>query len=256
LYAIFLLLTSFQNNYFVTVPVIIGTILLLLSTGLIKLILDLKNPWNEIKPTRIKIWFDKKVVRSLPHITIEYVIRNHFLSWLGSKFFSILLLVGAFALYKTDTYDYRLLAMVVTIAFTANVVLLTHIHHFENRVFMINKNMPIPFYKRVGTILITFLVFFLPEFGLLITGMPARDTSSLFIVPYSVSILIILYGFLFISDWGLDKAIRIIFFFSMGLIVLILFHAPIVLVTMLLGITGLYLWKKWYYRFEVATNNQ
>lgn len=251
-YGFFLLFVCVQNNYFETAPIIIGMLVFLVGVSTIKFYFDLKNNQKEVTPSKVKNWIDSHFLRSFPIMMTEEIMRHQGFSWIGTKFFSCGFLLAVFQLYNTDTYDYRLLAIAATFSFTSNILLFNHLHRVENKSLDFYRSLPIPFYKRVVNVIIPILIITLPEFGVLITRTPDTIPSFLAfqIIIYGFSISIMLYGILFVSDWGFDRIVRIIFFLSIILMVLLLFKTPLLLLAGTLVSCGLYLWCANYYQFE------
>jgi hypothetical protein len=215
----------------------------------LKFVYDLKAIPGEGNPSALKILFDRTFRRSYSFMVLEWLIRNEFLSWLGTKVFASTLLYGVLQLYKVEAYDYRLLAMGVSIVFTSNIILLNHLHRFENHELVIYRGLPLDFMTRLLNMLVPIIIICLPELGMLITHLP-KGESFYQIIPFAISILIGYYGLLYWKDWGFEKSVKISFFLLSALIVLIQVKIALLLLIPIIAIAGLLLWKTKYYQFE------
>jgi hypothetical protein len=180
---------------------------------------------------------------------LEWLIRNEFLSWLGTKLFACTLLFGVVQLYHYEQYDHRLLAMGVSIVFTSNIILLNHLHRFENKEMVIYRNLPLRFTTRLFNLIIPITFVCLPELGMLVTQLPEGE-SFYQTIPMAISILVGYYGLLFRKDWGIEKSVKASLFITLMLIVLILFKISLLILTVSMTVIGVLLWKTNYYRFE------
>lgn len=249
MYAFFLLIVSIKYNLFVTTPLIILSISILLCTSSLVFSYRIRSAPTETNPSSIKIFFDKILQRPFPFMAVEWLVRNEFLSWLGTKLFAFTLLLGILQLYHYEQYDYRLLAMGVSVVFTSNILLLNHLHRFENKELVIYRNLPLRFTTRFLNIIIPTTIVCLPELGLLVTRLPEGE-SFYQTIPFAISILIAYYGLLFLKDWGIEKFVKTSLFITLTLIVLILSQIPLLLLTVIMTMIGVLLWKANYYRFE------
>ena len=249
MYAGFLLVVSVKHNLFITTPFIFLSISILLCISMLAFSYRIRSSPTEINPSSLKIFFDRIFKRPFPMMALEWLMRNEFLSWIGTKVFAFTLLLGILQLYRYERYDYRLLAMGVSIVFTSNIILLNHLHRFENKELVFYRNMPLRFVTRFLNLTIAIIIICLPELGLLITRLPAGE-SFYQSIPMAISIPIGYYGFLFCKDWGVEKSVKVSLFITLTLIVLILSKTPLFVLAVVLSMSGIFLWKTYYYRFE------
>jgi hypothetical protein len=183
---------------------------------------------------------------------VEWILRSEPITFFGTKLVSIPVLLGILHLYSTDNYDIRLIMAGVTFVASANVILIYHIHRFENFHVSLTHNLPLQFKKRLMYMLVCFAILCLPEAGILILQWPGElyVTSLLMAIGYGLSVLILFYGILFIRNWPLKNLVRLNFYGTIILFLLVLSGIPLSFMMMLNLATGFWFWHRNYYTFE------
>ena len=257
-YAIFLMIVAIQNT--LITPVIHLTVILFaltaISTFAFIYILNHLNP--EKKGGIIKSFFDTNFTKPYFQFFILWITRRDLATLIGTKLFSCLFLWGVISLYSSDAYDSRLLAMGAAVAFSGNVMLVYHLHQFENLHFQILRNLPIPLWKRLLYFILTFTLICLPDLGLLTNNFPSTlgFSAEIFIVVFGLSIVILHYTYLYQRNMLLDRFIQHVFGITLFFVVMILFSVPVWCIAFINLIVATILFRKYYYGFELVTNSK
>ena len=183
---------------------------------------------------------------------IEHVFRKQLLATVGYKLSSALILFGILQVYRYDTYDLRLLGLSVLIAFSMSVQFILEWHHFETTSLPFVRQMPFTPIQRLLKTMLTILLFSFPEIFVLQAWFP--DTLELparvSVVLYGISIPFLFYTFLFGWMKPLEKVMAPIYFFVIISFVLILFQAPLILLSVVHAGLAYWFYARYYYRFE------
>jgi len=252
LYGAFLCLVASKHGLAIPIIVIVISSGILLWTTAFHLLLGLRYPNHEKKISPISRLLNTRLTKPISLFFIEWTIRNDLAMFVGTKVFTILTLTGITELYKTDSYDLRLLSLGIVIGSSANASLMQTFHHFEN--FHMNwlKGLPLSFLKRMSSNLLTIIIMVMPEALVLIKNFPQElswlecGAATIFLL----SIPILFYGGSYIKDRNQQEIMPIVFCFVLGWFVAILFKIPILLLAAINISIGIYLWKKFYYSFE------
>ncbi|HTJ51120.1 MAG TPA: hypothetical protein VL443_16785 [Cyclobacteriaceae bacterium] len=252
MYATFLIIMALGGGMYSSVVYIVISIVALLILSTVILIRELNNPNQEKRVSWLKAYFDNHFKKTFYQFFVEWISRKDLTTLIGSKSFSCLILYAVLFLYKTDNYDARLLGLGVSIAFSANASLAFQFHQFENIHFFILRNLPLRLWKRLFYYTATFILLCLPEFSLLIRNFPSNLHFSTLLssILFSISLLLIYYTLLYRHHIDMEKHMRFVFFIVMGSVIAILFSVPMGLLAGIYLITGIYLFRKYYYNFE------
>ena len=258
LYASFLIATAAKHRLYVTLLLIPLACIILLGLTVADIFRALLKGHREQKLSALARWIHERFTKPYPLFFPEWIVRRSPWMAIGTKLAAGLLLFAVAQVYKTDTYDARLLGMGVIFAFAANVNMIWEMHRFDNHHFDINRNLPIPFARRFLYFIITLAILTLPEAGLLISHF-ATAVSSIDLLGallFGWSITLFLYGWLFKHPYGPDQLHSIVFFTCILLVVLILFKIPFLILASINTAGGLYFWRKHFYTFEIPINEE
>jgi hypothetical protein len=258
LYASFLIATAVKLDLYSRVPLILLACVVLLSVAVADWYVALLKGHREQKLSALARWIHARFTKPYSLFFPEWIMRRSPWMAIGTKVAAGLLLFGVAQVYKSDTYDARLLGMGVVFAFAANVNLIWEMHRFDNHHFDINRNLPIPFVRRGMYFLVTLAILTLPEAGLLVSHF-ATAVSGVELIGallFGWSITLFLYGWLFRNTFAADQLHSIVFFTCILLVVLILFKIPFLILAFINAVAGLYLWRKYFYTFEVPMNEE
>ncbi|HOX84218.1 MAG TPA: hypothetical protein PLJ60_03695 [Chryseolinea sp.] len=252
LYGIFLMAFAIRNDFMDTILMIIASLLLLVIVGAFALSHALHHSNQEKKVSLLSKFINLSFTKPFPLFFPEWIARREPLMLFGTKIFSSLILLGVTQLYKTDIYDLRLLGLGIVIAFSAQVVLVWEVQRFDNFYFPLNRNLPIPFSKRLLYFVCTLLILIIPELGMIIKNFPAEfnNLNMILSILFALSIPVFFYGWLYTKDRDQEKLMPFLFFFSISWILLILFKIPLWAIASINLNVGLACLKKFYYSFE------
>jgi hypothetical protein len=258
LYAAFLIATAAKHGLYFTLFLIPLACVVLSCLAVADLFIVLLKGHREQKLSALARWIHARFTKPYPLFFPEWIVRRSPWMAIGTKLAAGLLLFAVAQVYKTDTYDARLLGMGVVFAFAANVNMIWEMHRFDNHHFDINRNLPIPFARRFLYFMITLAILTLPEAGLLISHFTTAVSWVELVgaLLFGWSIALFLYGWLFRHTYGPDQLHSIVFFTCILLVVLILFKIPFLMLAFINIAGGLYLWRKYFYTFEIPMNEE
>ena len=204
----------------------------------------------ENRITWLSRWTSRHTTRLPYTFAIEWLLRKQPLVLIGTKVAGFLILWAALALYQTDTYDLRLLSLGVAIAISFHASLVCEWHLFDNVHFNLQRMLPITIVQRSVVLLLSFLLYFLPEIGLMIKLFPKGFSfvEWLGVILFLISIPYIAYGFLFLAD--ISRYSTIHFFTTLLWVVVILSRVPPIIIAAINFSLGYFFWQKGYYSFE------
>jgi hypothetical protein len=166
-----------------------------------------------------------KITFPRPHFSfyIYYILRKHFLTFIVSKFFSFACIIFFSVVYKSDTYDERLIHLCVLFMASANLVLVYFLHLFEHQDCLSFKNLPIPLFKRFLTMMLVYAIVILPEVVFLYKNLHQEFSIFLFLLWFMSiqSWLLLAHQSLLIRKNTLVIFIRQCFFFILLLAVIL-----------------------------------
>jgi hypothetical protein len=255
LYGVFLILIAAKHSLFTPILQVTVAVAVLLFLSVIPLIKQVNNPVREIKITGLKKFLDYRLTKSIAQFYIEWILRREPALLIGTKIFSGILLFAVTQLYKGESYDWRLLAMGTTIAFSGNFMLISQLHRFENFHFAFLRNIPLSLLQRFFLFIGVFLILCFPEIIILIRNFPVTLDwfSAIEALLFGISIGVIFYSAHFINAFHEKDFTRIIFGGVIGWVLLILFSIPLTLLTLInLGL-GSWLYRKYFYGFEYSS---
>jgi len=255
LYGLFLSLLAWKHEMINSIIVILIALKILVIISAYHLLWSLRHPNYEKKVSFISRFLNLQFKKSFPLFFIEWITRHEFAMLLGTKFFSALIILGITSLYKTDTYDLRLLSIGVVIVSAANTGLIHAMHHFENFHLSWLKGLPLAFLKRIFYSLLTIVIILLPEMVFLIQNFPSGQGwhNLVFSAFFLFSIAFLIYGLLYAKDRNQQEIMTLVFYCGIGWFVLVLFDVPIILLGISNVLAGFVLWKKFYYSFEYVS---
>ena len=255
LYGFFLIATAAKYSLYDSLMVIVGclgSLALVLVFHVNRLI---RKPNQDKRTSSFIRMINRLIVRPYPLFSIEWLSRKKTLMLLGTKVFCILILLAVSKLYTTDQYDLRLMGMALTIVVGASAQIMFEIHRFDNYHFALARQLPIPFVRRMGYLLLTVILILIPEAGILVTYYPA-ELSSIEMVEgllFLVAGLVFWYGLLYRRDIEQEVLTKIVFACTMLAIVLILFKVPLWGLATIAFLLAVFWSQKHYYRFEYSS---
>jgi hypothetical protein len=253
-YGIFLLLTAIKSQQWIIALLIILAQVALIMSGTFATEKAMHDQSAEIHVWRIKTWFDRRFTKPLFIIYVTWIMRREPMLVIATKIFCGALLFAVTQLYKTDVYDWRLLAMGSLLAVAANYMMVTQLQQFENVHFQFLRNLPTSTIKRLATIVVVISILMLPEFVIIIKNFPINLTlwNGLSEFAFIIAGTLYFYSLNYLSipadnftRWTLGSVI--------GSILPILFNVPLLILTCAaLAIAWLIIHFR-YFNFEMQT---
>jgi hypothetical protein len=252
LYGFFLMVMALKNNIYIPIIIIPLALLLFLLTGTAVLLRQLNHVASEATASILKKYLDYRFTKPLTQFYLEYVTRTDPALIFGTKIFSGLLIFAVTQLYSGESYDVRLLAMGCALSFSASFMIIRQIHYFENKVFVMLRNLPIPVTRRITTFVFVLLIFCVPEITIVIKYFPDalhwRDALSVLFFGLSTGLLF--YGLHFTGVIQQKHFERPVFALVIGWLLVILFRVPVFVLAFVNSGIGIWLVGKYFYRFE------
>lgn len=254
-YGLFLIATAIKSQQLIELSIITIAIVALIILTTRQLYHSLLFPEKQKTTWRLVRWLDKTFAKPMSWMLSEGIVRSQPGLVYVTKIVSCLVIYGATQLYLYDTYDERLYMMAACVVFSANLVLVYQYQRFEVVQLLLTRSLPLTFARRITTFMLTVIILCFPEIAMLATNLPEAISVKFYFVAagFGLSLLLFGYGALYIRDATFDDFTRWIFFVSMGLLLLILFSLPVLILVIVLGGGGIYLLYKNYYSFELNT---
>lgn len=252
-YALFLCAVAWKHHMALSIIMVLLSLALLLVLIAVTILRSLHSPHHEKRLSWISQMVNTRFTKSYILFYIEWVARREFVMMISSKTLSLLILFGITALYKTDTYDSRLLMIGVLFASYANITIIQTHHHFENFQLPWMRGLPIPLLKRMLLTTITILLLILPEFAMLLKNFPTAALpwrNYTYSMGFMTSILLLFYSMLFIRHRNQKDVMPMVFVFAIACFLLVLSRIHITALIAVNVSLAVFLWIKNYYSFE------
>jgi hypothetical protein len=250
-YGIFLLVVALHHQMAITFGIVLFALLAMVVAVAGGLSRALHHISEEKKQWAIIGWMNRHLTRPYTLFFIEWIFRKQWVVMFLVKGFSFLLLLGILLLYQTDAYDVRLLGMALALVAGIHTNGMYELHRFNNLHFSLLRNLPLPLGKRQSSLLVVWLLLFVPEMALCVRYAP----EPLSAIDWLGSLLYLLSIPIFYDGWlTTHKGDRhtVVFFYILSLMVLILFGVPPLVLALLNMAGGTYLTHRYYYFFEAA----
>ena len=254
-YGLFLAAMAFKLQQVLILVVIVLSLIVLIVLTTASLRRSLLLPAREETTSKPVRWLDKHFTKPAAWMLTEGIMRMQPGLILTTKLAGCLLIYGVVQLYLYDIYDERLYLMAACVVFSANLVLVYQYQRFEIAQLLLMRSLPLSFGRRIATFITTMLILCFPEIAMLATNLPTYIGIQFyfFAIGFGISMSLFGYGALYVRDATFDDFTKWIFFVSMGLLLLILFGVPILILIIVQLLLGTYLLYKNYYSFEPAS---
>ncbi|GAB3321417.1 hypothetical protein GCM10027299_15810 [Larkinella ripae] len=218
----------------------------------------LRNPNPEQFTGHLGAWFRQRFATPYPLFFIRYLFREQPATLFLTKTGSCLLTVGILALYPTDDYDLRLLAlgMLLSAVFHAGVVF--ELYQFEATQLRLLRNLPLTRFERGVTYAGILSLLISPEAFLFLYRLPA-DVSVFAVAGvwlFGLSLLLLQYTFLLTRHHERDRFMGRIFWPLIGYFLLIMYRLPVWGLAIASGIAATVLFFRHYYRSSWETEEE
>lgn len=252
-YGIFLFIVAGSYGAWLSQLLITLGLIVILWMVAFSLFRNLQIKRNENSRWGITLFLNRFISKPYSFFFLEWIVRREAFLFAGTKVFALLMLYGVSRLYKYDTYDIRLMAMGVLVAFSSQVNLIYHLHYFDNQTMPILRNLPLTFGNRFVNLFITMFLLLLPETTMVISIHPQQLAwfELYYLIGLGWSITFFVYGFLHWRSLAIDRLASFTFFMFMAVMLIILSRVPVSILAASMLISGLVIWNRWYYRFEI-----
>lgn len=169
-----------------------------------------------------------------------------------TKLFSMAVLLGFCYLYPTDDYDERFLAIAGLLVGASHIVFNQKYFQFEHVHLGLLRNLPLGVMKRYSGYLITYVVLLVPELLVLIKNLPG-GLSYVFMAElliFIMSIILFMHHLHYINGVSGDAIMQRLFFGGVGVFLLIMFKVPLVILSGVLLMAGIVVFRKHFYLSE------
>lgn len=250
-YGLFMAYVAFQNQKFISVLIVIGSLAILLL-GLI-----LWHTRNLLKPKDFRLVSTSMVSRWKPKYYLELYI-HHLLSFQGlrlvlMKLLSLLILYISIQVFLEEAIDLRYLALGALLSATTNSFFSMNYVQFERSELQLYRNLPIGFFKRTASFWLTFIVLSTPEF-LILAGQLSSTVNwfdLLSLMLFIPSLLLFLLAVAYQPNFNQERFTKQVFFISATLFFVILGHAGVLTLTLLALIVSVLMLRVWFSKSEV-----
>jgi hypothetical protein len=255
LYATFLLALALKHHIAFSVICIIGSIVFLIFLLTILLRNSILYPYDEKRTGVLHRFFHRSFSKPYTLLVFEGVLRRQTLALAGYKIVSMLILWAALNLYKSDSYDLRLLGIASTISFSFAISFVLEFHAFENQAFNLFRRMPFSMLERFLSSFLILFLFSLPEGFLLLKNLPDifnyADISNIYF--YGLSIGLFWYSFLYTNDYKSEKIVGYVYLTTIIFFVLILGKASILFLSCINTGAAIFFFFRYYQKFEYVS---
>jgi hypothetical protein len=257
-YAIYLIKNAVTLPTFYSIGIIVAAVVLCTVSGSAILFRNLNRPYRKRTVSRLKGFLDRRYVKPITHFYVEWLLRKDPFMLLATKIFTGAVLLGVCNLYRHEAYDWRLMAMSITLCGIANIVIVFHLVNYEHFFIGWIKNLPLKKSTRLLRLVMIMIFFLLPEFVVLLKNYPSTLNPSRIALDafFLVSIITFLVGFMHTAAAPLEYFIRKSLWIFVVLIVMILFKIPLTVLAGINTISGGVLFMRHYYLFEATGRSQ
>ena len=159
-YGIFLVVIAGSYGMWLNQLLVTLALIVILCLVVYSLFQNLQIKRNKNSRWNLTLFINQYISKPYSLFFPEWIVRREAFLFAGTKAFALLMLYGISRLYQFDTYDIRLMAMGVLVAFSAQVNIIWHLHYFDNKSITILRNLPITFGNRLLNLFITFFLNF------------------------------------------------------------------------------------------------
>ena len=218
----------------------------------------LKYPGQESRFFSLLVTLDRKFMKPSFSFFLFRILHSHKVSFLLTKAGICLVLILTSRLFGMGGYDGRLVSFALVVVGMANVALVYYFHYFENAALPLQKNMPQSLFQKFSRNAFTLFLMILPEAIIF-----ARYFFPFFHiwwllqgVFFLLSIVLLLYAYLYRQSMLLEIFIRRMFLLFLFYFFSILFGIPSLVLMLLNAGIAYVLFIRWYYLFEYEVSSE
>ena len=230
LYAVFLFSLSIGGSYWASTLLLATLAMTVTATLCSVLIVKLRQMRKEASYFHIR--FLNELTKPYYLFFIEHLMRNDIVLLLLSKLYSCAMIIGTAVLYKTDTFDIRLMTTGVLLALVGNVAILHKYVWFHFHKMAFTRNLPFSLLRMSLHQWLIIALLILPELLLMLRHYPLAfnvfDILGLLLFGFGVAALT--YAMLIIEQKDLSRAIVSLFWLiTVGTIIILFSVHPLIL---------------------------
>jgi hypothetical protein len=250
-YGAFLVAVATRLNLWIRVVEIIFILVAFVAVGAVTLDRFVTSLRSERRIYIIERFFNFRFTRPFPLLCLEVLARKEPVLLITTKIFSCTLIVAIATLYQHDTYDWRLFALGVAVAFSGNQVVVNAYHKMINHDLLWVRNLPLPLWKRLSYSLTILFTVSIPEFVTISRNFPdyldLDDLAGL--IFFGTSVQLLFYAVLYNAFAG-AKANTYFYAAMIAWLFAILFSVPLYALTGANLALALLFYRFGFYRFE------
>jgi hypothetical protein len=183
---------------------------------------------------------------------VRYLFAKQPVLLLLTKLFCCLVLMGICNLYPTDDYDERLLALGGLLVAAGHTVFCQQYFIFENKFFLISKNLPLNYSQRLLHYGLAYLILLLPEIIVLARNLPGNVSYLYmgFLMIFILSMIFLNHHVQYINNISHDAFMQRLFFTGILFLLLIMFKIPVILMALVNFSIAAFVFRKHYFISE------
>ncbi len=247
LYGGFISTFNFQIGAYINLVLMLGFLLMVNTAIVVATILLLKKPRRETQPGLWTKLIAKKI--SFPYYIwyIKHLFLHEPMLVFLSKSGSLIVLLGSYYLFKTDVYDWRLLAVGTLFSFSLNSMLIYNYYEFNLKNSWI-FNLPRTQSQILLYTLLSIFIIFIPEMVLILIKQPTSLTiiDSVGLVIFNIALAYSLLNSLLLNPLAKDSYGKRIFYFLIALLFSIMYGIPLLITSLILVGFGIWVMSKYY----------
>ncbi len=178
--------------------------------------------------------------------SLEWLFREKGVTLLAGKLGSVLVAVCTLLYYLTDTYDLRLPAVGLSLAYLLNIGISYELYRWESEVWLWGRSLPVSGLRRLGRIISMHAIIILPETLVAVRNGALTFYEVLQLYTLGLAVLSFVHVFFYRRSQSLEDSIQTVLFGFVGLTLLILYKIPLLLIAACIFIFALYIFPKWY----------
>jgi len=185
-------------------------------------------------------------INSWAYWSLEWLFREKGVTLLAGKLGSVLVAVCTLLYYSTDTYDLRLPAVGLSLAYLLNIGISYELYKWESDVWLWGRSLPVSGLRRLGRVISLHAIIILPETLVAVRNgiLTLFEVAQLY--GLGLAILVFVHIFFYKKSQLLEDSIQTVLFGFIGLTLLILYKIPLLLIAACVFIFVLYIFPKWY----------
>ncbi|TLU99341.1 hypothetical protein [Dyadobacter luticola] len=178
--------------------------------------------------------------------TFEWLLRERGITLLAGKVGAVLVSVGTMLYYNTDTYDIRLPAVGLSLAYLLNLGISYEFFKWESDIWLWGRSMPVSNARRFGKIVALHAILILPETLAAMRNVSLTFSEIIQLYLLGFALLVLSHLFFYKKNGLQEDSMNVFLFGFVGLTLLILYKIPLLLLAGAALIYSYFIFPKWY----------